>query len=615
MADVLSSLEEARIIAEARSRVAETDAYQAALVSRYRKYHSQYAPFDGDQWPTDGSRPGRSGKIHITSNLIKPAVNIPARLEAKLPRITLKPTSTQDEAERIRAETAEKSVVTWLEASDWHIWMHDLTRGKHLYGKGVLKVFWNSAEKRPDVSVVENPANLRVGWGSSDFRQIDWALYEYSLSPFQIMRRWPQIGVLPAKEPNGPLQVIKVGGDHSDPLGQRPNNIPDLRPVYQPSDYERKQVKVWDYWYKDSKGKVYNCIIVGERVEAERAYHRELADIPYIVIENDHEPGSPEGISSIADLLDLQEEINRLLSMGVQLIVDNLDPAWQVDDDSFPAGRVPKAGEIIPAGEGKQIRAIEKPVNTFPVEQVLDRLLDQYHRVSGLSPIMFGDPSGSQVSGRALAVMMDAYANRGDPRRDRLYAGLKELIIFWSIMVERLNPKVAGRGMKPIFDGLRAWTIVGPEITPKDVIEATTNEINKVNAKIQSRRSAMDNLGIDSPEDELDLIAEELSDLQLNPAEVQLQMAVYAALQQLGLSADQLQGALNPNEQQAGQGAANIAQQQAQPALTQDQNEAGAQPATAPGGAPGGGPLGLTVLNRTNAQQQPQALTQLRREF
>ncbi len=607
MADLEQYANETRIVAEARLRVAETDAYQGYLKSRYKNLHDWYAPVDGDQWPSDRMRPGRNGKIHITSNLLKPAVDIGARLEAKLPRLALPPTSLSEE-ERNRAEAAEKGMLSFLELSGWDVWMQDLTRIKRLYGKGVLKAFWNKQERRPDVLVVEDPSNLRIGWGSSDFRQIDWALYEYSLSPFEVMRRWPDVKVEPAASKDQPLRVQKVIGDHSDPLAlTEPNQI--SRPNYQPSDYERKQVKVWDYWYKERDGSVHNCIILGSKIVAEQAKHRELPDIPYIPIENDHEPGSPEGMSAIEHAIDIQEEINRLLSQGVQLIVDNLDPAWQVDDDSFAAGRVPKAGEILAAGEGRTIRAIEKPINEFPVVQLIGGLMDQYHKVTGLNPIMFGDPTGSQVSGRALAVMIDAYANRGEPSRMRLYAGLRDLLIFWTIMLERLNPKIEvdgeKKGLADIFRGYRRWKLIGPEITPKDVIENTTNEINKVNAKVQSLRTAMDNLGIESPEDELDLIALERTDLNLYPGDVQVMMAVFAALQQLQLTPEQLRAQLQ------GDGAAQNAAQQAQPALSQADNEAGSQPATAEGGIPPGLGLQSTSLIRSTANQQPQALNQL----
>jgi hypothetical protein len=104
LAEYDSMFEEATALAEAKQRMAETDSYQAALRAKYQRLHFWYAPPNGDQWPWDAAR--RPGKIHSTSNILKPTVDISARLEAKLPRITLPPTSLS-EAERARAEVCE----------------------------------------------------------------------------------------------------------------------------------------------------------------------------------------------------------------------------------------------------------------------------------------------------------------------------------------------------------------------------------------------------------------------------------------------------------------------------------------------------------------------------
>jgi hypothetical protein len=72
--------------------------------------------------------------------------------------------------------------------------------------------------------------------------------------------------------------------------------------------------------------------------------------------------------------------------------------------------------------------------------------------------------------------------------------------------------------MAELLKGLNRWKIVAPEITPRDVIENTQNVINKVQAKLLSNRSGMDELGFDSPEDEIKLIEEERSNVRLYPA-------------------------------------------------------------------------------------------------
>lgn len=620
MDDIQGYFEEASAIAEANERYTQTQAYQDTLVNRYRKYHHWYAPANDDHWPEDAAI--RPGKLHITTNITKPVVDIEARLQAKEPRIVLVP-SDLSEAERARAELTEKLHLEYLEASGWENWLHTLCRTKSIYGKGVIKVFWNKDEKRPDASVIENPANLRIGWGTSDFREMDWALYEYSLSPMAAMRRWKDMIVVPSAG-DMPLAIIPRGtGTHADPLNQKSDSTFEPTENYNPSDYEKKQIKVWDYWYKRGDA-VYNCVILQQNYHAQApAPHRELLDIPYIVIENDHEPGSPEGLSTIAPIIDIQIEMNREMSHWAQIINDETDPAWWTNSDTALDGMVPKGGQILPIGEGGEIHAFEKPVQTYPIEQLHGALWNQLHRTSGIPEIAFGNPGGSQVSGRALAVQIDGAINRLDPKRTLLYAGLKELLVFWTVMLEKLDPKVEVApdqkiGLKQIVKGFRRWKIVAPEITPRDVAEHTTNTINKLNAGLISAQNAMDELGVDSPQDELKLIADERSNIGYNPGFVQQQIAVWAAVQQLQLQQEQLRqmvglqgstaNALGAAQDQTGANNVKAQQQAAQPTLGEGDNQA--QPATGEGGVP---PLDLqqTTLVRANPAGQGQALNQL----
>jgi len=619
MDDVPGYFEEASAVVEANERYTATESYQMGLVAKYLKYHHWYAPRNDDHWPEDAAR--RPGKLHITTNIVKPVVDIEARLQAKLPRLVLVP-SDLSEAERARAELAEKLMVEYLEASGWESWLHPFCRGRAIYSKGVLKPFWNTEERRPDVTVIENPGNLRIGWGSSDFRVMDWALYEYSLSPQEVMRRWPDVMVIPAPNDEPLVIMPKYVGSHDDPLAQN-RTVPDPTLNYSPSDYEKKQVKVWDYWYKRDKD-VYNCVILQQRYHAvPPMLHDYLPDIPYIPIENDHEPGSPEGLSTVAPLIDLQIEMNREMSHWAQIINDETDPAWWVNQDSVPGGLTPKAGQMLPIGEGAEVGAFEKPVTTFPIEQLHAAFWNQIHRTSGIPEIAFGNPGGSQVSGRALAVQIEGAINRIDPKRSLLYGGLKELLIFWTYMIEKLDPKMAigpeGKkvGLAKFVKGFRRWQFIAPEITPRDVAEHTTNTINKVNAGLLSQKHGMDEIGVDSPQDELKLISEERSNIGINPGFVQQQIAVWAAIQQLQIQQEQLaqmsglQGssetALQAAQNRTGGNNVKAQAQRAMPTVTEAEN----QPATGQGGVPPPAGIDQTTLVRANPQGQGTTLNQL----
>lgn len=624
-AELLDAITEAEVTRQARRHYQETDSYQANLRSRYDTAHRRVYPINGDQWPEDTVL--RPGMIHVSANILKPALETEARLESLLPRVTNVPDVPSEEM-RHRAEAAEKLMLRFLELSGWEIWLTDLTKIKGLYSKGVLKVFWNKAEARPDVSLVENPANLRVGWGTNDFRVIDWTLYEYAISAAEATRRYPEITITPTGGERGKLQVARTG-KHDDPLGNVYPTTPGLpdKPIgYVPTEYENRQLPCWDYWYKDSKGVVKNAIFVQGVLVKSIETHSYLPDIPYIIIEHSHEPGSPEGVNLIDDLWDIQVEINRALSHWAQLVADEIDPAWQVSSDSWAAGTVPKGGEIIPAGEGKTITSLAKPVSGVPLQQLLAELYKTFHFVSGLAEILFALPPGAQTAGKALAIQIESSSNRLDPRRRRLYRGLYEVLLFWTYMIVKVNPKVQvgvddlGKpkkaGLREMVEGLTRWKFVAPEITPRDVQEAIVGVMNKVQAKLVSLETGMDELGVDAPLDEIRKIMGERTNPALFPGDAQAYAAVMDLLRNM-MQAEQAPppgaGPGGPTPQQDAMGQLKAAQQAAQPTMP---NQDMPQPASVAGGLPtaGGPQLSNTTLIRSGAGNsgQAQALQQVK---
>lgn len=613
--------------AQARARWSSSESYMNRQITRYRELHHYYAPQDQDHWPQD--RALRAGKIHATTNLCKVGVDVDARLQSLPPRISL-PVNTLAGEDRKRAEAAEALTLEWLELSGLEVWLHNACQVKSIYGKVVLKPFWNTNLKRGDVTVVENPANLRLGWGSNDYKTLDWAIYNYSLSYQEIRIKFPDVQISPGSDRYGPPNVKQGGGDHADPLDQKDDQY--WKPFYREmSDYEQTQGQVWDYWFKDDEGTVKNATLINGVVVKDIETHVELPDIPYIVIEQDHEPGSPEGIGTIEPIISLQIEFNRLLSHGLQHIADDVDPAWFLSGpgaDTVPAGIVPKAGEVTGLGESTP-GAWPKAVNTFPIQEMLGELWNEFHRLTGLPEILFGQTPGADTSGRAIAIQVEAAANRLDPRRRRLYEGLKELLIFWVIMAERVNPKInVGRndegeeievGVGDMLKGFKNWKIIAPEITPRDNADVARLEIDKQAALLSSKRASMDQIGVESPEAEIKIIEQEQSNLKINPAAVQQQAAVkmiVAQLDQLRMQNQQMQAqiaqTLGPQGGAPGSvldpdqaAAANLgAQQAAAPRSTpEDENQPQTQAGSAPPpGAPAPGGAQLQTLTRQGGE-------------
>ena len=600
---------------EAKQRY--TDAYSDAQfrAGRYEKYHKFFSPAGGDQWPEDlGERPG---KLHISANIIRRFVDTEARLLAIRPRITIPPSNDREKDER--GEATEKLFTKWLDTTGFDEWSFTFNQVKSLYGLGVLKVFWNDTTKAPDVSVVEQPQNIMFGWADSNFLELDWAIYHYRISRRQAKRLYgdkisDEMLVGDVSLPPTDLG----GGDHEDPVDSL--NLPSRAAGRTLTDYERSHVPVWDYWYLDEDGKVMNAILVNGHTVSGPHEHNEMPAIPYIPVESDHEPGSPDGHGIAELLLDIQMGMNRATSHYAQHVWDTTDPAYQLTGpeapQQVPPGLVPKGGELVAPGPGVRIEEVRSTVNNFPFDSLIQQYWNMAHRMTGLSEILFGVPPGAQTSARALQAQLDSSINSLSPKRDRYYTGLTVLLKFWHYMAMQKNPKIDTIGVKDIIDGLSNWRIVAPEITPRDVIEHVTNVSNKVAAKLISLETAMDEVGVDNPLEEIERIKRERSDAHLFPGDAQSIAAVMATLQALEMQAG-AQGAAAEGEN--AQAAAQQDAQEAQPALFEDQNGI----ATGPDSPPPSGassPIGgeLRPIVRESGGSGPGAMSELRlpvREF
>lgn len=589
----------------------------AVRANRYRQAMKYYAPLNNDQWPED--RFLRPGKVHITANIIRAYCDISARLLSIPPRLVNKPLS-QNVENRRRAEDIERFFYRLLDLSGWDVWLNDWALAGEVFGVGVLKAYWDTATGTPDVEVIEQPQNLMLGYGTSDYSVVDWAIYRYTVSFIEAQARWPEAQIM-LDEAGGPMvagtPVSWGAADKADIVNQRSgsgataeggsglsDDVNSSNAHYE--EYEHSQhLEAWDYWYRED-GKIKNATILAGRIVDGPHTHGELPKIPYLIYEAGHEPGSPEGLNTPELLRDTQMGYNRALSLWTQYALDNSGTAYQVKGPTsgdIPEGMIPLSDEMVPVGEN-EIIPIQRNQNTFPLNQLIDQYWEVASRLTGIPAILFGTLAGAQTSGRATAVQIEAALNRLDPKRRRFYNTLKELLRIWGFMLSFKNTKIEvvqpaeaqpGQlgpaaqepemqvikiGMKRLLDGFDNWKIIAPEITPRDSIEATQNAANKVGAHLQSLENAMDDIGIEDPQHELDLIRRELADARLNPGQVQAYISSLQLLNQLM----QMQAQQAAAAGQQGQDIQQAQDQAAQPTGLEDQNQPGM--ATGPGGPP-----------------------------
>ena len=555
--------EEYRLIAEIHEKKAMLEPEHAWLRDLFRRLDNLYFPETitdpggADHWPPNKPSPGR---VHISLNNPPVYVNIPASLQAVTPIENYIPASGEDE-DRAAAARAERLYAQWKEEGDFELLGHKACVVKGLYGHTFAKVYWDPAEKVPAVTVLESPENLYVGWGDSDFRRMDWAIYCYGLSPQSAAELYDvDVEAIPVDDAYVPY-VSKA--THADPLaqkGQSPINEP--RGGRNRTAYEKLQVEVYDYWYRrrgrGGRPEIWNAIYIGNAL-VEHRQHTEYDDLPYIPLANDFIPGYPYGRPELYDLEQLFREKDERLSEAGQMIHSAVGgQMWQLvgseAPDDLPANAMPKPNKVATPGPNAEIKTIQPFLPAFPVEEYLKRLDYEIEGLSGLSePLLGRAPLAALGSSKALNALVALYGARITMKRDLYYQ--------WRKRVWRTAAKVwerKSREVKEIIDGQYAIAVTPPDLTPRDALENAQKVINLVQNRMISMERGMDEVGVEDPETEKDIIRSEQMDPALNPSAVLQQVSLAGGMRELGLdpNAPPMEGAgAMPTPEQAANGA------------------------------------------------------------
>jgi hypothetical protein len=512
---------------EAMNRKQLVEPEQNRMRALYRRfdhyYHPQTFTLGGaDHWAEDPSA-RLSGRSHVSVNVHAAYVNIPAGLQAVTPVVNYVPTGPSAE-ERTQAARRERLLYAWWDANNMDLKLEEACLLKALYGNTAAKIYWDPVKKLPRVSVVDTPENLYVGYGSSDYSRVDWALYSYGLSPQAVLEDWG-VDVIPVNDGNKWFPYTSAS-THDDPIASIYLNSFHRDPIRYQTAYDQMKIEVIDYWYKHARpGKaplVCNAIIVGNTV-VKRTEHPEFEGvIPYVMLRNSMIPGSPYGKPELYDIEQLLREKDEKITAQAQMIHSVVGgQMWQLvgadAPDEVPANAIPKPNQVATPGAGNRIESINPFIPQFQVEDYNKRIDRELAVVSGLNELLLGlAPSSVLGSSRAIAQLMANYEARIAPKRKLLYSWMQEVWEQCARVWEIKDKAVAN-----IVAGEYTIDVTPPELTPRDTIELAQTAINLVQNRLWSAERAMDRMGVTDPEGEKDLIRDEQTDATLNPAAVQ----------------------------------------------------------------------------------------------
>jgi len=549
--------DEFKLYGEILTRKQQLEPEQNRLRSIFRRFDRMYHPDTitlggADHWAEDPSA-RLAGRAHVSVNVHAAYVNIPSSLQAVTPVIHYIPEAPTEEA-REDASNRERIFFSWWHEQNMDLKLETAALTKSLYGYTAAKVYWDANLRMPSVNIIEQPENLYMGFGNSDYTRLDWALYCYGLSP-QAVKEDFGIDIIPVKQ-GEKWFGYSTSGTHDDPLGTVYQNQFERNPLRRETVYEQLQVEVYDYWYKvpTSAGKppmVWNAIYVGNTLVKHTRHPEYAGSIPYIMVQNGKVPGSPYGKPELYDVEQLLREKDERITNQAQMIQSVVGgQMWQLvgaeAPDEVPPNALPKPNKVAAPGPGNELRALQPFIPQFQIEDYNKRIDREIAVVTGLNDLLLGlAPTSVLGSSKAIASLIANYESRIAPKRKLFYQWMKDV---WTLCGRVWSSK--DKAIAQILEDQYRIDVIPPELTPRDTLELAQTAINLVQNRIWSAERAMDRVGVEDPEGELEIIRDEQTDATINPAAVLTMgnlLQLFQQLQQQGIQSQQLQ----PQEQAA----------------------------------------------------------------
>lgn len=255
-------------------------------------------------------------------------------------------------------------------------------------------------------------------------------------------------------------------------------------------------------------------VFTNEQILEKKNFKASLYWVP-----NRRVPYSSFGVSDINDVIPIQEELNIAISDEAKVARKYSTPplvgtgVTQKDADAIADALVKDMA--IPLRKESDLKYLQIGGTPFPLQNRISQIIDSYHKVSALPPVAFGTAQGSIVTGVAMTAQFAPTIQRVRAKWKNWNRVFKEMTAFILKDLEASGyDKETGRTWKEIIGGNYSVEFMPEVTTPRDDSIYINNELQKYNARLQSRTKTMTRLGIESPEDELATIAwEELHPL------------------------------------------------------------------------------------------------------
>ena len=385
----------------------------------------------------------------------------------------------------------------------------DLAENASAVGDAAVKLYWDEDEEKIEICPIESIENLYALWESDNFRDVRAYAFVNQVDKQEAIGEYgasEDVTMSPVGSPMEVLSSVGANGASNQNSGQPVVTVMEVTGEIEGWGSEKgklKKVKVGDE-------NPINVLIVGNDVV--RLIDDEKKLPKYYIFPNKRQRRRPWGRSDITDAaiyinLTYIETLSDWRTAASRTNFNKYKAFGFGPDTDFPKPQ-PRKIEILPLSDGQDIVELnQSQTNGIDWGRQLDELKEQFVRETGISRVLFDDPSVTLNSNQALMTSMKPTSDIAEAKKQLWTPIIVELFTDALNMVAANKPE-----LKEIIDEQDNWTlkINWPSVLQKEDPVYQSMLLNRFNAGTMSLQSYLEAQG--ESHEEIERLKDEMTD-------------------------------------------------------------------------------------------------------
>lgn len=407
------------------------------------------------------------------------------------------------------AELRAKTIEAIIQDNGGDTFWSQLAENASAIGTSAIKAYYDEEEGKYELCEIESVENLYAIWCKDDFREAEAHAYVYQVTKQEAISEYgaPQdVATSTLGSPLATLSTSTLSTYTNQVFSQEMVTILEVTGKIEGWGSDKGRVKR----VKVGEENELNALIVGDVVT-------KLIDDPkklpkYYLLPNKRQRRRPWGASDISDAA-----ININLTY-IETLSDWRTLSSKVNFQKFKAFGFdtgvqmprpePRKVEYLPLAEGQDIVPLQSgDANGIDWQRQLDEAKEQFVRETGISRVLFDDPSVTLNSNQALLTSMKPTSDIAEAKKQLWSPIITRIFMDALETIALYNPAI-----KDILSEDETWTlkVMWPSVMQKEDPVYQSMILNRFNAGTMSLQSYLEAQGEDK--EEIDRIRDEMND-------------------------------------------------------------------------------------------------------